>query len=109
MTIISIIYYDSLGYTPLSRLFTLYSLHRLEKKCEKCKLFNFNDDIFICSNQRSLFLFKIINGPKIYQFFVKINIENIRGLIKINNKNFMIYNLEGLYEINIQNCKVKKI
>ena len=112
MTIIGEIYYDSLDYNPGSCLFKLFDLFLWEKKYENhenTKLFNFNNDIFICSNKSSFCLFKKINGPKIYQFFVKIKIKNIRGLIKINNKNFMIYNLEGLYEINTQNCKVKKI
>ena len=109
MTIINKIYLDSLDYKPLSPLFKLFPLLLPKKQYEKYKLFNFNNEIFICNNQSSLFLFKIINGPKIYQLFVKIKIENIRGLIKINNKNFMIYNFKGLYEINTQNCKLKKI
>ena len=109
MTIISKIYYDSLDYTHESILAKLNSLISSEEEYKKYKLFNFNNEIFICNNQSSLFLFKIINGPKIYQFFVKIKIENIRKLIKINSKKFMIYNLERLYEINTQNCKVKKI
>ena len=59
--------------------------------------------------ERTLSLFKRVNGSKIYELLSKIKLVDIKGLIKINNKKLMICDLTGLYEINIQNCKIKKI
>ena len=72
-------------------------------------LFNFNKDIFICYGNFCLSLFKRLNDSKIYKLLSNIKLENIQDIIKIKNKILLAYDDYGIYEINIQTCKIKKI
>ena len=72
-------------------------------------IFNFNKDIFILYDRRTLSLYKRVNDSKIYELLSKIELLGIIGVIKINDIKLMIYSLIGLFEINIKNCKIKEI